>query len=215
MAATTYGEITAGMRPSFASESAKVACCEATAMSQHATRPTPPPYAGPCTRAMVGLRKCARVRISAASPMASRRFSSSEKPAMRFIQFRSAPAEKERPAPESTTRRTPSSASMERNASVSSAMSASSNALWRSGRFMVMTPTGPCRSIARLVVISHAEHAEARLLPGCVVGGGERQAQHAARVGRVDHAVVPEPRGGVVGVALLLVLLADRALEGL
>jgi len=45
MASTTYGLIVAGIRPSLASDSAKVACCEAIAMSQHATRPTPPPNA--------------------------------------------------------------------------------------------------------------------------------------------------------------------------
>ena len=42
----------------------------------------------------------------------------------------------------------------------------------------------------------------------------QAQRQHAARVGRVDDAVVPQARGGVVGVALRLVLLADRRLEG-
>src|SRR5258706_1860602 len=213
--------MTAGMRPSFTSESAKAASYVATAMSQHATSPTPPPSAAPCTRAMVGLRRCAMVRMSAARPIASRRFSSSEKPAMRFIQFRSAPAENDLPAPESTTTRMPSSASIERNASVSSAMSASSKALWRSGRFMVTMPTEPCRSIARASLIrlvrgsSHAQDAEARLLGRCVGGDGKRQAQHAARIGGVDHAVVPEPRAGVVGMALPLVLLANGILEGL
>src|SRR5690606_31643922 len=39
--------------------------------------------------------------------------------------------------------------------------------------------------------------------------------QHAAGVGRVDDAVVPQPRGGVPGAALVFVLLADRSLEGL
>ncbi len=165
------------MRPSFTSESENPASCVATAMSQQATRPTPPPNAAPCTRAMVGFLRWAMVRIRAPSPIASRRFSSIEKPAIRFIQLRSAPAENDLPAPESTTMRMPSSASMERNASVSSAMSASSNALWRSGRFIVMMPTVPCRSIARASVTSvplHAEDAEARLFRGCVGGRGER-----------------------------------------
>ena len=61
------------------------------------------------------------VRMSAASPIASRRFSSIEKPAIRFIQFRSAPAENDLPVPDSTMTRMPSSASIVRNASVSSA----------------------------------------------------------------------------------------------
>src|SRR5260221_4341335 len=137
---------------------------------------------------------------------------------MRFIHTRSAPAENDLPAPESTTTRIASSASMERNASVISAMSASSNALWRSGRFMVMSPSGPWPSIASDCVTplpSHAEDAKTRLLGRCIHGRGERHAQHAAGVGRVYDPVIPEARGGVVRMALLLVLLADRALERL
>src|SRR5688572_12305556 len=59
----------------------------------------------------------------------------------------------------------------------------------------------------------HAEHAEARVLGGAVGGDGEGEAEDAARVGGVDDAVVPEAGGRVVGVALALVLLADRRLE--
>src|SRR5260221_13120476 len=81
-------------------------------------------------------------------------------------------------------------------------MSASSKALWRSGRFMVTMPTEPCRSIARASLIrlvrgsSHAQDAEARLLGRCVGGDGKRQAQHAARIGGGGHAVLPAPRAG-------------------
>ena len=39
---------------------------------------------------------------------------------------------------------------------------------------------------------------------------GQAQGQHVARAGRVDDAVVPEARGGVVGRALALVALEDR-----
>ena len=42
------------MRPSLASDNANVASIAPIAMSQQATRPTPPPYAAPCTRATVG-----------------------------------------------------------------------------------------------------------------------------------------------------------------
>src|SRR5262249_58771336 len=45
--------------------------------------------------------------------------------------------------------------------------------------------------------------------------GGERKSEHGAGIGGVDDAVVPDAGAGVVGVALLLVLLADRRLEGL
>ena len=44
--------------------------------------------------------------------------------------------------------------------------------------------------------------------------GGERQAQHVAGLAGIDDAVVPQPRRGVIGIALVLVLLADRRLEG-
>src|SRR5688572_4484104 len=143
---------------------------------------------------------------------------------MRFIQFRSAPAENDLPAPPRTTTRTESSPSMARKAAVSSSMRTSSNALWRSGRFSVTRPTGPWCSTARALLIgdfpswfafSHAEHAEARFLVGRVASRGQREPEHPARIGRIDDAVVPEARGGVVRVALALVLLADRGLERL
>ena len=37
------------------------------------------------------------------------------------------------------------------------------------------------------------------------------EAEHPARLGRIDDAVVPQPRGGVVGVALRLVLRRGSA----
>ncbi len=54
MALTTYGLITAGISPRRTSERANIAVSAATAISQQATRPTPPPIAAPLTRAMVG-----------------------------------------------------------------------------------------------------------------------------------------------------------------
>src|SRR5690606_27865423 len=59
----------------------------------------------------------------------------------------------------------------------------------------------------------HPEDAELRRLDRSVERGGDAEAQYAARIGRVDDAVVPQPRGGVPGAALVLVLLADRRLE--
>ena len=106
MAAITYGEMTAGIRPNFASDNENVATCVPTAISQHATNPTPPPSAAPCTRAMVGFERPCNVDISVASALASRRFSSGEYSAMRFIQLRSAPAEKDLPAADKMTTRT-------------------------------------------------------------------------------------------------------------
>ena len=47
----------------------------------------------------------------------------------------------------------------------------------------------------------------------CIQRRRQRQSEHIARLRRVDHPVVPQPRGGVIGVAFVLVLLADRGLE--
>src|SRR3989442_642130 len=64
-----------------------------------------------------------------------------------------------------------------------------------------------------LPVLLHAEDAVTRLGQGHVGARGEGEAEDRARLQRVDHAVVPEPCGGVVGVALRLVLAADRGPE--
>src|SRR5690606_17837451 len=62
---------------------------------------------------------------------------------------------------------------------------------------------------------SHAEDAIALLPDRGVECGRQRQAQHPTGIGRVDDAIVPKPGGGVPGRALVLVLFADRRLEGL
>src|SRR5690606_16243933 len=61
----------------------------------------------------------------------------------------------------------------------------------------------------------HAEDAETGGVDGGVQGGGKRQREHAPGVGRANDAVVPQPGGGVVGVAFVLVLLTNGSLEGL
>ena len=55
----------------------------------------------------------------------------------------------------------------------------------------------------------HPEDAEGRLGNRRVQRGRDAEREHAARVERVDDAVVPQARGRVVRVALLLVLRAD------
>src|SRR5918993_3883212 len=62
---------------------------------------------------------------------------------------------------------------------------------------------------------SHPEDAVGRRGHRRVRGDREPHTEDAARVDRVDHAVVPQPRGGVVGRALALVLVADRRRERL
>ena len=59
----------------------------------------------------------------------------------------------------------------------------------------------------------HPEHAELRRSDRRVQTGGDAEPEHAAGIGRVDDAVVPQARGGVVGIALRFVLLADRRPE--
>src|SRR5438477_5841991 len=59
----------------------------------------------------------------------------------------------------------------------------------------------------------HPEHAEARLLDRRVEAGGQGEAEHHARLGGIDDAVIPEPRAGIVGMALRLVLRQERRLE--
>src|SRR3954470_16129503 len=62
---------------------------------------------------------------------------------------------------------------------------------------------------------SHPEDAVAELAQRRVGARGEGEPEHGAGLRWIDHAVVPEAGGGVVGMALLLVLLADRRLERL
>src|SRR5512133_2213687 len=55
--------------------------------------------------------------------------------------------------------------------------------------------------------VSHPEDAEGGLaFIGSTRCGCQCQCQHVARIGRVDHAVVPESRAGVEGMPLRFVL---------
>src|SRR5947209_13855123 len=71
------------------------------------------------------------------------------------------------------------------------------------------------RFLSNGVMASHPEDAVVRLGNGGVVGGGDGQRQREAGVARVDDAVVPQAGGRVIGVALAVVLVPDRLLEGL
>jgi hypothetical protein len=59
----------------------------------------------------------------------------------------------------------------------------------------------------------HAEDAELGRQDGGVERCGNAEAQRTPRLRRVEDAVVPDARGGVVGMALSFVLLTDRRLE--
>src|SRR5690606_30264548 len=73
---------------------------------------------------------------------------------------------------------------------------------------MATVPTGVADS-------SHPEHPEARPLNRSVQGRGEREAEHHARLRRIDDAVVPRAGRRVIGMTLLFVLFEDRGHERL
>src|ERR1700744_6452430 len=63
------------------------------------------------------------------------------------------------------------------------------------------------------ITASHPEHAELGLRDPRVERRREAERQHAARLRRRDDAVVPEPCGRIIRIALGLELIADRLLE--
>src|SRR5690349_11826896 len=64
-----------------------------------------------------------------------------------------------------------------------------------------------------LFIASHPEQAELRWLDRRIGCCRQAEPEHQARIGGIDHAVIPQPRGGVIGIALLFVLGADRLAE--
>src|SRR5258707_10889427 len=60
---------------------------------------------------------------------------------------------------------------------------------------------------------SHAKDTKGRVRSRGVESSGDTQAEHGARIGWVDDAVIPQARGAVVGVAFGLVFGQDRRLE--
>src|SRR5262249_56444885 len=68
---------------------------------------------------------------------------------------------------------------------------------------------------ARLPARSHPKDAEPCPRHRRMQRGGDAEAEHVARLERVEDAVVPEACGGVVGAPLGLVLGADRCGETL
>ena len=116
----------------------------ATAMSQAATSPEPPPRAAPCTRATTGFGELKTVKKRSAMACASRRFSSRVKAAMAFIHCRSPPAQKAGPRPPSTMTRMASRVPRSKRVLRSSVTMSPSKALRTSGRLSQTRATGPC-----------------------------------------------------------------------
>src|SRR5665647_1450550 len=59
----------------------------------------------------------------------------------------------------------------------------------------------------------HAEKPKFRVLNRHIARGRKTQRQHAARVGRIDDAVVPQARRGEIGVTLHFILITNRRLK--
>src|SRR5688572_7639062 len=127
---------------------------------------------------------------------------------MRFIQLRSAPAQNAGPLPASTTARTALLFSISRKVLLSKAMRASSKALRSSGRSRVTRATPLLMSTFSMVAwwrgawTLHTEDTEPGVFDRRVERGGNGETEEAARVRRVDHAVVPEPRARVIRMSL-------------
>src|SRR5258705_863992 len=130
----------------------------------------------------------------------------------------SAPAENTLPAPAITTTRTSSSALMAAAQAVRSAIICSLNALRTSGRLSVTystTPSRRMRSVSYItnrenISLSHPEDPELRRRYRRVEARRQRERQHAARLRRVENAVVPQPRGRIVRRPFELVLVENR-----
>src|SRR5262245_718548 len=73
--------------------------------------------------------------------------------------------------------------------------------------------SGAAKRSTESIAASHAEHAELRLRNRRVVSRRERQDQSRPRFRGIEHAVVPQACGGVIGMAFDLVLLARGPLE--
>src|SRR3546814_18356812 len=65
----------------------------------------------------------------------------------------------------------------------------------------------------RIIGTSHPEHAEARLLDRGVECSGEAEGQNLPCPGGMNDAIVPESRGSIERVALLLEPVENRLLE--
>src|SRR6185437_2240560 len=79
----------------------------------------------------------------------------------------------------------------------------------------IRNPAPTKDNLSSMMPHSHPKHPEPRPPHRRIERGGKRQRQHAAGFGRRNDAVVPQPRGGEIRIALALELLAQRRLERL
>src|SRR6185369_1819400 len=131
-------------------------------------------------------------------------------------QLKSPPAEKALPSPASTITRTASSAPKASTASrIARAVSASSEfiALPRHRRSVAMPSSTEVWTESLTLLASHPEDAEPGRADRLVHRRRQAERQRHAGVDRIEDAVVPDPRGGIVRMPLAIVLLEDRLLE--
>src|SRR3954453_8251675 len=86
--------------------------------------------------------------------------------------------------------------------------------IWRSVRITrtAISPRLATRTVEKFTT-SHPEHAVGDRFDRRLAHHRKRQSENGSGVGGVDDAVVPQPSGRIVRVALAFVLLADRGLE--
>src|SRR5262249_43382487 len=207
----------AGRMPRRTSVRPKRASSAATAMSPAQVRPTPPPNTFPCARTTTGLGKSATEENMPARVSASRRFCSKLARPEAFICSMSTPAQNEAPRPPRTTTGTPGSWARSWKVAVTARTSSASSALCCWGRSSHTWAVTPLRSTSITWVAMrdtlHPEDAEAHVGYRSVERRRQRQGEDVPRLRGIDDAIVPQARGGVVGIALGFVFLERGALE--
>src|SRR5687767_4735508 len=163
---------------------------------------------------MTGTGSESSARNMDAASRASARFSSRVYPAMRDIHCRSAPAQNDDPAPRSTTTRIDPSVGTVAAHDDKSRMRSSLKALRTSGRLSVTVVTAPPDTDSVVITLFsatplHPEDAEPRVAHGRVARRRQAERERIASQRRIEHAVVPQARGGVVRRSFVVILLKD------
>src|SRR5262249_29448447 len=177
-------------------------------MSHAATSPAPPPSAAPCTRAITGFGHFAMAKNIRPTARASSRFFSYEYCTIRFIQFRSAPAQNDFPLARRTITRTSSRWANSVNASVIRSTNSSLNALWMSG--LSSSTDATCLLISISNMYLHPEDTKPRFFTRCIHGRRYSERKYHARIRRIDNAIIPQPGRTVICVPLFCVFIKDR-----
>src|SRR6266516_7979247 len=179
-----------------------MASSSATRRSHQRASSRPPATAKPEMAAITGFDSRSLVGPIGPSPSGSVRLLSGPP-----IAFRSAPAQKVPPVPNSTATCAPGSASKARKASARAVAVGPSTALRRSGRSRMTVVTGPSCATRTAMDASSSTTVEGTRAPG-----GDRTAGSGVRAALADLPGVPAgQQGGEVAVALALARGLDLA----